>query len=353
MNNDIYQSQNDNSDEDDDNDSIDDIKSLMNKFYNVNIHQNCENDIKNNISDNNSEQCLNLNCSSINFVLDECNYICTSCGTLQDKYIDTQAEWRFYGHNDTKTSDPTRCGMATSDLFPEFSLGSVIEYKYTKNFNDMKNLSKYQRWSSTSYKERSLYTIVDNIYVKANNCGISDSIIEESKALYKKLSEKSLVRGINRQGLIASCVYWSCKANNVPRSVTEISKMFNIETTTLSRGSKILANVMQLSAEIVNSTDFILRFCSNLNLTNDIVQLCSHIVKKTEEYSLLDSNNPPSIAAGAIYLSCVICHIDITKKDIADLCMSSAVTINKCFKTLFMYRAILLPPDIILKYSVK
>ncbi len=336
----------------------DDMNALMNKFYKMNTNHDNKDSLnlkknENIKSGTNSEQCLNFNCSSTHFVLDECNYICKSCGTLQDKYIDTQAEWRFYGHNDTKISDPTRCGMPTSDLFPEFSLGSVIAYEYGKNFNDMRNLSKYQRWNSTSYKERSLYTIVDNIYTKANNCGISDSIIEESKALYKKLSEEKLVRGLNRNGLIASCVYWSCKANNVPRSVTEISKMFNIETTTLSRGSKILANTMQLTADTISSTDFILRFCSNLNLTNDIVQLCLHIVKKAEEFSLLTSNSPSSIASGSIYLSCVICRIDITKKEIGDLCMSSPVTINKCFKTLFQYRALLLPTEIITKYSVK
>ena len=63
---------------------------------------------------------------------------------------------KYYGHEDTKSSDPTRCGMPTSDLLPELSLGSVIEMIYSKHSWEMYN-KKYQSWNSTTYKERSWY----------------------------------------------------------------------------------------------------------------------------------------------------------------------------------------------------
>lgn len=332
----------------------DDMLSLMNDFYKVNSHQTNDINQPSSINTNIEEKCINTKCSSTDFILEECNYICTLCGTLQEKFIDEQAEWRFYGHNDSKSQDPNRVGLATSDLFPEFSLGTVISFEYgKKNSNEMRNLCKYQRWNSTTYKERTLYSIVDNIYVNANNCGISQSIIEESKAMYKKLSEAQISRGANRAGIIASCVYWACKNNNVPRSSKEIAKMFNIETTVLTKGCKSFHSIMKVNTNSINPQDFIIRFCSNLNLDKSIVDLCTYIVKITEEYALVSTNNPASIACGVIYLACSICNLDITKKDISVNCLSSEVTINKCYKKLYSYRKLLLPEDIIKKYSVK
>ena len=140
-----------------------------------------------------------------------------NCCTVQGKFIDSQAEWRFYGHEDTKSSDPTRCGMPTNTLLPELSLGSVIGNDFgNKNSYKMYQLRKYQNWNSTTYKERSLFNIIDNISLQAKNSGLSPSIINQANVLYKELSEK-ITRGSNRNGLIASSVYMSCKMNNVPK----------------------------------------------------------------------------------------------------------------------------------------
>ena len=55
--------------------------------------------------------------------------ICTSCGNVKEIVIESGAEWRYYGSEDSKNSDPTRCGMPTNQLLPESSYGSTISYK--------------------------------------------------------------------------------------------------------------------------------------------------------------------------------------------------------------------------------
>ncbi len=328
----------------------DEMLNLMNEFYTIKELSPFTNKEELN---NEIKKCLNENCSSNDFILEDCNYICIKCNTLQDRFIDDGAEWRFYGHNDSKTSDPTRCGMASNDLFPEFSLGSVIAYEYGKNNTNMRNLCKYQKWNSTTYKERALYNTVEHIYTQANNSGIPQTIIDEAKTLYKSLSEQTLHRGLSRSGIIASCLYWSCKKNKVPRSAKEVSKMFNIDITTLTKGSKIFHNTLKINVESTNAKDFIIRFCSNLNLDQHVVDLCIRIVDITEEIGVVSENSPPSIASGIIYLACNICDINITKKQIAQINTISEVTINKTYKKLYKHRAIIIPPDIIYKYSVK
>ena len=41
--------------------------------------------------------------------------ICPHCGVISDGIIDFNAEWRFYGSEDSKYSDPTRCGLPTNE----------------------------------------------------------------------------------------------------------------------------------------------------------------------------------------------------------------------------------------------
>jgi transcription initiation factor TFIIB len=290
-------------------------------------------------------------CSSSRLILDEGSYVCYDCGTVYDRFIDTTAEWRYYGHEDSKTSDPTRCGLPTNDLLPESSLGTIIGNK-NGECHEMRLLRKYQMWNSMTYKERTLYNIFDTLTVNAVNNGIPSTIIDEAKALYKKISEQKLSRGDNRSGLIASSIYMSCKTHNVPRSAKEIAKIFNLKTTTMTRGCKKFQEILKMDLQSSTAKDFILRFCSKLNLDKDVKNLCMHVVQKADDMSIICENTPPSIAAGCIYLVTNMCNVKLDKKELAAAVEVSQVTISKCYKKLYNYRMYLFPEEAIKKFNI-
>lgn len=312
----------------------DDIWDLFNDFDDIKLstQKECKNTTKDCYN-----KCYNKECNSLNISLHDNTYICDDCNTLQDKFIDTQAEWRYYGSDDTKKSDPTRCGMPVNSLLPELSLGSVISNEYTSSYH-MYQIRKYQKWNSTSYRERSLYEIIDNITLNASNSGISQTIIDEAKLLYKDISTKKISRGSNRNGLIASSVYMSCKKHKVPRSAKEIAKVFNIDVTTMTKGCKKFHDITKSNVICSNPEDFIIRFCCNLNISDKYLELCKSIITKADEYSVVSENAPPSIAAGIIFLVSNLCDIKINKKDISKNCDISEVTINKCYKKLEIHK---------------
>ena len=296
--------------------------------------------------------CINKRCKSSHILLDENIYICEECNTIQDKFIDSQAEWRYYGNDDTKKNDPTRCGMPVNPLLPELSLGSIISNDYNTSYY-MYKIRKYQKWNSTTYKERSLYEIIDNITLNASNSGISQTIIDEAKVLYKDISTKKISRGSNRNGLIASSIYMSCKKHKVPRSAKEIAKVFNIDVTTMTKGCKKFHDITKSNMMCSNPEDFIIRFCCNLNIADKYVELCKSVINKADEYSVVSENAPRSIAAGVIFLVSNLCNINIQKKDISTNCDISEVTINKCYKKLNKYKKLLFTKDDIEKYNIK
>jgi len=261
----------------------------------------------------------------------------------ENKILDNP-EWRYYGYNDSKSSDPTRCGLALNPLLPQASVGTTIKPGYyNKTMNKTK---KMQEWNSMTYKERSLNKIFNEIQSICKTNNIQQIIIQEAKSLYKIMSEQKISRGNNRKGIIAACIYFACKNCNVPRSTKEISDMFKIDNVIITKGCKKFQEILHYNKQykdrinkntIIHSNDFIDRFCNKLNLNNNDIQIVKNISNKAQELKIIYENTPPSIAAGSIYLYVRINNINISKKDISNISKISEVTINKCYKKLEEY----------------
>ena len=121
-----------------------------------------------------------VECSSQNIDNVNGSLVCRDCGIVFGSLLDYNAEWRFYGSDDSKFSDPTRCGLPTNSLLPQSSIGSTISFKYNESY-DMKKIRNYHSWHAMPYKERSLHNVFDSIQVRAINSGLPACIIEEAK----------------------------------------------------------------------------------------------------------------------------------------------------------------------------
>jgi transcription initiation factor TFIIB len=210
------------------------------------------------------------------------------------------------------------------------------------------------------YKERSLYKVYERLQQKALKVGIPPYIIENAKAMYKELSEAQISRGANRRGLMAACIYISCKIEKVPRSAKEVAVIYDLKVSEMTKGCKKFLEIMNLTKTrrnyVMSSStplNFIKRFCSKLNINNDIFDLCQIVAFMTTKLDIVDENTPPSIAAGCIFLISSLCNLNIAKKTIAASCKISEVTISKCYKKLYIYRHKLIPKSAIEKYDIK
>ena len=270
---------------------------------------------------------------------------CKICGFIKDNPIDHTAEWRYYGADDNKLSDPTRCGMPINPLLPNSSLGTVISLQHGSS-QRYRRLCKFQSWNSIAYGERSLYKVFDEISVKASGHGIVDDIIKCAQVYYKLLSEKQISRGKNRQGIIAACIFMACKNKNVPRSAKEIANIFKIPVDVLTKGCKRFQDIwiilddsqMEIQNNASQPEDFVERFCSELNSSRKLLNLSVRITKNAQSLKIISENTPPSIAAGSIYMAASILGISISKSKIADISLTSEVTITKSYKKLLKYK---------------
>jgi len=276
-----------------------------------------------------------------NLIINGSELLCKCCNNVLSDIVNGP-EWRYYGNDDSKSSDPTRCGMPVNILLPKSSIGSTVSNKMTGN-KDIHKVKRYQNWNGMTYKERSRYKVYNEIKDICNKYELPKIIINEAKSLYTIMSETKISRGNNRKGIIASCVYFACKNCEVPRSSKEIAEMFSLETTVVTKGCKKFQEILQLNkinknrikkSNTVIPEDFIERFCNQLNIKEEDIVHIINICKKATKNKLISENTPPSIASGCIYLYIKLNNLDINKKDISKICKISEVTINKCCKKL-------------------
>lgn len=283
-----------------------------------------------------------LKCCEIkdNYEVDQGLIKCKICSNTISNISDGP-EWRYYGSSDNKSNDPTRCGMPINSLLPESSVGSTISFG--KNTKTMNQIRKYHQWGGMPYKERSLYKVFLEIQRCCKENGLPSIIINEAKSIYKIVSTTKISRGANREGIIAACVYFACKACDVPRSSKEIAEIFHISGTIMTRGVKKCQEIIHMNksnrnrlknTQSIKPQDFIDRFCNKLKIEEDDVDIITSLCEISLKNNIISENTPPSIAAGCIFYFIKKNDLDISKKQISEICIISEVTINKCCKKL-------------------
>ena len=288
---------------------------------------------------------------------------CTNpkCSILYTDVLDTGAEWRYYGADDTNASDPTRCGMPINDLLRESSYGCKVLCSTSTSY-EMRKIKRYTDWQSMPYKEKSQYDEFQRITLMAQNAGISKMIVDTAIRYHKIISEQKTFRGLNRDGIIAASIYISCRVNGSPRTAKEIATMFHLDNTSATKGCKnataILNNVEEYFENKdktnlcdTNPTSFIERYCSRLSMNREVIKLCMFIAKRIENNNYIPENTPNAIAVGIIYYVIQYCNLDISKKTIGIIAEISEVTINKCYKKLEKLENELIPTPIKNKYK--
>lgn len=295
---------------------------------------------------------------------DEGFLTCTnySCGIIYKDMVDHSAEWRFYGADDTHGSDPTRCGMPINPLLRESSFGCKVICQGSTSY-EMRKIRRYTEWQSMPYKEKSQYDEFQIITTMAQNAGMPKMIIDDAMRYHKKISEYNITfRGDNRDGILASSIYIACRVNNFPRTPKEIASVFHLDVTSATKGCKNAQNIINDIERDMNAQEktslgrtrpeaFIERYCSKLNMNNELTRLATFISMKIEKNNLMPENTPQSIAAGVVYFIAQICKLNISKKDVKNISETSEVTINKCFKKLEKMKTDLLPKAILTKYG--
>ena len=286
-------------------------------------------------------------CQSENLVLNqngEC--ICEDCGVVNSEMYDEMPEF----NNDLQGT--SRYGCPSNYFYPKSALGTKFR---TRGYSRISNL---QRQGQMPYREKSLLEILTKIQKKCKTYGITQTIIDSAKILYKKVSDckhtkgkragkNRIMRCINLRSMIAACVFYACKLQGEPRSPKEIADIYDLEIKNVNKGCRRFLEFIDLDSlntefSSSKSSDFIERFASKLNLEAQYIKIAKDISTNIHKLDIASTHEPPSVAAGCILLVATMYHLDITKKQISDVFKISDVTISKTYRRIHPFHNIVM-----------
>jgi len=264
---------------------------------------------------------------------------CGRCGfVVTDKIADTGAEWRSFSNDE---GNRTRVGAGTSLMMHDMGLSTVIGAANKDSTGKplsasvRNSIERLRTWDSRtqahSSADRNLRHALNEMDKLKDKLALTDSVIEKAAYIYRKAMERKLVRGRSIQGLVAACLYASCRNTETPRTLDDIAKGINIRRKDVARCYRLIFRELELKMPVVDPVKGVSRIASIADLSEKSKRKAIMILNQAKEMGMVAGKDPMGIAAAALYLACISTGEIKSQKTISIASGVTEVTIrNRC-----------------------
>ena len=280
------------------------------------------------------------NCAGDDLVFDHSagDYLCRGCGmVLEGCTLDESPEWSAIQQN-----EESRCGPSShaNDLVRD---RGTIKLDCSRAHRSVKSIQRYHEQMNMNYQQRSLLSKFDDIAAVCETIRLPESIIFQAKEMYRDVREARISRGPVHDALVAACVYYACKVQRqegVSRERKEVARAFGIERMkTMSDACKLFKVITRGKAyhaalfDTTGATDLVHRVMGAFRLDRDARIAAMRDIRRLDDSirssGIMDGKSPNSTLAVILCIVFDNMRLDIAKKDIADQCDTTVVTLNK------------------------
>ena len=264
---------------------------------------------------------------------------CGKCGfVVTEKISDTGAEWRSFSNDE---SSRTRVGAGTSLTMHDMGLSTIIG-KANKDATGKplssgvkSSIERLRTWDSRSQAhssaDRNLRQALNEMDKLKDKLALTNAVIEKAAYIYRKAMERKLVRGRSIQGLVAACLYASCRNTETPRTLDDIAKGINIRRKDVARCYRLILRELDLKMPVVDPVKGVSRIASLAGLSEKSKRKAIAILNEAKKEGIVAGKDPMGIAAAALYLACISIGESKSQKEISIASGVTEVTIrNRC-----------------------
>ena len=264
---------------------------------------------------------------------------CSKCGlVVTDKISDTGAEWRSFSNEE---GNKARTGAGTSLTMHDMGLSTVIGAANKDatgkplSASVKSSIERLRTWDSRSQAhssaDRNLRQALNEMDKLKDKLALTDAVIEKAAYIYRKAMEKKLVRGRSIQGLVAACLYASCRNTETPRTLDDIAKGINIRRKDVARCYRLIFRELELKMPVVDPVKGVSRIASIAELSEKSKRKAIAILNQAKDEGMVAGKDPMGIAAAALYLACISTGEVKSQKEISIASGVTEVTIrNRC-----------------------
>lgn len=288
------------------------------------------------------KKCSDCNCKIFETLNKTGEEVCSDCGLVYSNVsIDEGPDWNNYQDN-SAAENGDRAGMPSTNLLHDKGLTTDIGWKNSdysganlgsENSKLFRRLRRqHQRTRVSSSTERNLAVALGELQRLAAQMALPKDVREESAFIYRKAVEKKLVRGRSIEGVVAASLYAACRMRKIPRTLDEVGKFSRTGRKEIGRTFRAIAKELQISVQPSSPADYIPRFCSILNLPQEVNAQSLFLLSEAEKADLTAGRGPTGIAAASVYLASKMKGYEKTQREISDAAGVTEVTIRNRYK---------------------
>ena len=268
---------------------------------------------------------------SIIYDYDKGEKLCSRCGIIiQDKVYDLELNADFYKlKSDTNTVMPQSLmlndkGMSTT--IADYDATTTKRFSNRKEHNKIAFLTKVV---SCSNNKRNLKIVIDLLNRIKDKLSLPTRCIEDALSYYKKALSKGLIKGRSIKEIIVACVYIVCKQVNIPRTLSEISKIVEADEVFTGRCYRLLMRELKVKHSQFNPTVFIRKIANEASISERTARESIDMLIAIQNDSTFAGKNSLSIAAAILYITCRKHKEKISQSKIAAAANINIMTLRK------------------------
>jgi transcription initiation factor TFIIB len=263
--------------------------------------------------------------------------VCENYGLVHsENHIDSGPEWKAFDAKQKKNR--TRTGPPNTYMIHDKGLSTMIDWKnrdiYGKKIpaklrGQIYRLRKWQsRIRVSNATERNLTFALSELDRMASNLDLKKNLRECSAKIYRDAVEKHLIRGRSIEGVAAASLYAACRTFKIPITLTEIAEIARVDKKEIGRSYRFILERLNLNLNPTKPSDFLTRFISELDLSNDCYKIATKILHEAERRGLTSGRGPTGVCGAAIYAASILAEEKITQRKIAKISQVTEVTIR-------------------------
>lgn len=284
-------------------------------------------------------------CGSTHLVKDpeKGEIVCADCGyIIEENVVEFGPEWRAFDAEQKEKR--VRGGAPVTYMRPNKGLVTEID-QYNRDIRGSKiptkrqaQLYRMRKWhkraSVATSVERNLAIALTEIDRITSYLGLPDNIRNSIALLYRKCVEKGLIRGRPLETVVAATIYAVCRAEEMPRTLEEISNVSGISKKEIGRAYRFISHELDVKIPLTDPTTYVPRYVTALKLGGDVEKKAEELLKEALKKGLISGRSPTGVAAAAVYIAATLLGERRTQKEVADVAGVTEVTIRNRYREL-------------------
>ena len=294
-----------------------------------------------NAGDGDSGTCPDCKTETVIHDPDRRELVCRDCGlVLTEDPIDYGPEWRAFDAREHE--ELSRVGAPLTQSMHDRGLTTTIDWRnrdangHSMDAGKHGQLHRLRVWQerirTKNAGERNLKYALSEIDRMVSALGVPTPVKETASVIYRKALERDLIRGRSIEGVATSALYMACRKDGIPRSLEEVTAVSRVDQREIGRTYRYIADELDIHLEPTNPRQFVPRFCSELDVSQEVESTAIEIIAETTDQGLHSGKSPTGYAAAAIYAAGLLCDETIPQRAVAETAQTTVVTVRNRYR---------------------